>query len=602
MKLSKLYSNYPQKFPAICFRSGLNVVLAEIQDENNKDKDTHDLGKTTLGRLLDFCLLTRIQSKNDFFLTQNEIFTDFIFYLEIELLNGHYLTIRRGVKTNTKISLIIHNAPDQNFDDYPDENWTHWNIPFKKARTIVDGILDFRSIKSYSFRDSIMQFLRLQDDFHEIFNRKNVRGKDADWKPYVAQMLGLDDASIIEHFKLKTEIDEKKKEQEKLFPSNDIGEILGALDNVKAERDELKLQLKQLDFYKEDKRIIKTLVNDTSAAIKILNEQLYYLEKNLKKITESIKEEKFIFDPEQIRQLFEETINYFPEQIKVDYEQLIRFNHAITSERNEYLRNERIKIQQEIQEIHQKLETKNKQQEQLLSVLKDSSILNKYEHLSSQLRDKEIEITRFENLHEKASEYQRVNNEITTMKNKYDELVNTIKNNIKSVQEDSKSRFGIIRRLFNTIIKEILGNEHKLVLSISTNKKNNIEFNAKFYNEDIKTNEDLGNTYKRLLCLAFDLAVVVSYLPDYFPRVLFHDGIFEGLDIRKRELLREVYREYAAKGIQIIITSISSDLNSGTIPDKSYSYIGTDFFTKEEIILHLHDNGENGRLFKMKTW
>jgi uncharacterized protein YydD (DUF2326 family) len=597
MKLSKLYSNFPQKFPAIYFRSGLNVVLAEIRDTNNKDKDTHDLGKTTLGRLLDFCLLTRIQSKDDFFLTQNAVFSDFIFYLEIELFNGRYLTIRRGVETNTKISLIVHDAPDQDFDDYPDESWTHWNISSQKAKTIIEGILDFRNIKPYSFRDGMTQFLRLQDDFREIFNRKNARGKDADWKPFVAKILGLDDSAIIEHFKLKTEIDEKKKEQKKSSPSNDIGKILGALDNAKAEREEIKLQLEQLDFHKEDKRIIETVVNDTGVAIETLNGQLYYLEKSLKKITESIKEGKFIFDPEQISQLFEETIKYFPEQIKVDYEQLIQFNHAITSERNEYLRKEREKIQYEIQEIRQELEKKTNRQKQLLSALKDSDILNKYKHLSSQLRDKEIEIARLEDQHEKSSQYQHLNDEIKMMKNRYEDLAIIIKNDIKSVQEDSTSRFGTIRRLFSTIIKEILGNEHKVILSIAANKKDNIEFNANFYNDDVKTNEDLGNTYKRLLCMAFDLAVIASYLSDYFPRVVFHDGIFEGLDIRKRELLREVYREYAAKGIQIIVTSISSDL---IIPDKSY--LGTDFFKEDEMILHLHDDGENGRLFKMKTW
>ena len=57
MKLSKLYSNKPKIFEAIEFESGLNVVLAEIRLPENKKKDTHNLGKTTLGRMLDFCLL-----------------------------------------------------------------------------------------------------------------------------------------------------------------------------------------------------------------------------------------------------------------------------------------------------------------------------------------------------------------------------------------------------------------------------------------------------------------------------------------------------------------------------------------------------------------
>jgi uncharacterized protein YydD (DUF2326 family) len=64
MKLSKLYSNKPDLFEPRHFVTGLNVVLAEIRLPENHKKDTHNLGKTTLGRLLDFCFLVR--KKKDF--------------------------------------------------------------------------------------------------------------------------------------------------------------------------------------------------------------------------------------------------------------------------------------------------------------------------------------------------------------------------------------------------------------------------------------------------------------------------------------------------------------------------------------------------------
>ena len=57
MKLSKLYCNKPDLFGPVDFRAGLNVVLAEIRQPGNRDKDTHNLGKTTLGRMIDFCFL-----------------------------------------------------------------------------------------------------------------------------------------------------------------------------------------------------------------------------------------------------------------------------------------------------------------------------------------------------------------------------------------------------------------------------------------------------------------------------------------------------------------------------------------------------------------
>ena len=113
MKLSKLYSNNPEQFEPIDFIQGLNVVLAEIRLPENRNKDTHNLGKTTLGRLLDFAFLSKRNSK--FFLFKHvNLFQDFVFFLEVELDDASFVTIRRGVKEATKVSFKKHQAGHQN--------------------------------------------------------------------------------------------------------------------------------------------------------------------------------------------------------------------------------------------------------------------------------------------------------------------------------------------------------------------------------------------------------------------------------------------------------------------------------------------------------
>ena len=76
---------------------------------------------------------------------------------------------------------------------------------------------------------------------------------------------------------------------------------------------------------------------------------------------------------------------------------------------------------------------------------------------------------------------------------------------------------------------------------------------------------------------------------------MFHDGVFESLDDRKKENLTSVFRHYATLGIQPIITLIDSELPKTTTVDKP-------FFEKDEIILTLHDEGAQGRIFKMKDF
>lgn len=57
MKLRRLYSNQPNVFSAIAFNPGLSTVLAEIRVPENQMLDTHNLGKTTVGELIDFVFL-----------------------------------------------------------------------------------------------------------------------------------------------------------------------------------------------------------------------------------------------------------------------------------------------------------------------------------------------------------------------------------------------------------------------------------------------------------------------------------------------------------------------------------------------------------------
>ena len=77
--------------------------------------------------------------------------------------------------------------------------------------------------------------------------------------------------------------------------------------------------------------------------------------------------------------------------------------------------------------------------------------------------------------------------------------------------------------------------------------------------------------------------------------LIFHDGLLEGLDDRKKVNLIEVVRRYSGYGIQQIVTVIDSDLPI----DEGGNRVA---FRNDEIILRLHDEDESGRLFRMTSW
>jgi uncharacterized protein YydD (DUF2326 family) len=135
MKLSKLYCSRPEIFNPISFLPGLNVVLAEIRLPENKSKDTHNLGKTTLGRIIDFCLIS--SRDNRFFLFKHfDLFNELVFFLELELIDGSWLTIRRSVEDASKISFKKHSEAKRDFSKLAATERDHLDVPFDRAREL----------------------------------------------------------------------------------------------------------------------------------------------------------------------------------------------------------------------------------------------------------------------------------------------------------------------------------------------------------------------------------------------------------------------------------------------------------------------------------
>jgi len=212
MKLSKLYTNKPELFSPIRFLPGLNVVLAEIRLPENKEKDTHNLGKTTLGKVIDFCLLSQ-RNKSFFLFKHIDRFRDFVFFLEIELLNGSFITIRRSVKDATKIDFKRHDIEQQDFCDLPDISWDHLSVPFERAKELLDSVLNLSDLKPWKYRKISGYLLRTQEDFQDVFQLKKFKGKHADWKPFLAHLLGFNAQSLINHYEKEVELSSKMTEE-----------------------------------------------------------------------------------------------------------------------------------------------------------------------------------------------------------------------------------------------------------------------------------------------------------------------------------------------------------------------------------------------------
>lgn len=588
MKFSKIYSNKNAQFHNIEFYEGLNVVLAEITDKSKTEKDTHNLGKTLLISIIDFLLLKNIRQRSKFFLTKGG-FEEQVFFAEIKLNSGKYIIIRRDVDNPTKISFKIN---EYKLDGFQTQlNWDEENLPLDKAKKKLNEYLGFDVLPAWDYRKSVTYFLRTQNDFRDVFKLDKFRGRDKDWKPFMFDVFGFNGAVIRQKYDWEDEKKELEKKIETLQQEADINieerdKIAGLLDIKTDDKKKIEEKIDKFNFYENDKAINKELVEDIDSRIQLLNTKRYSLSFEIKKIESSLSANQDTINLNKLKSLYKDVEMYFPDKLVHDYEMLLDFRKTITEERNKVLHENLKKIKKEFAILDKELKELEVQKEGLLAYLTEKDSYLKFKETQKQLAKIEADIIR---LKDKLEAIDRTSLFVRDIETKQSDIDDKIKEIHVLISEQKHSE---IRKIFNSIIKEILSTN--ALLSLKQNQHGNVEFEANIQNPmDLTiTEEDYGNTYRKLLCIAFDLSILIHYANKSFYRFVYHDGALEALDDRKKIKFLSLIRRMCSKyDLQYILTLIDSDLPK----DENGNIIE---FPDNEVCLRLHDRDDSGKLFK----
>jgi uncharacterized protein YydD (DUF2326 family) len=585
-------------FEPLVFNDALSVVLAEIRVPANRLLDTHNLGKTTVGELIDFCLL-KAKSNTFFLFKHGERFQEFTFYLEIELDDGSFLTIGRPVDPGTRVDFLHSDASVPDVTRMITEDWDHTGLPFERSRLLLDGYLRLEVLRPWGFRKLVGYLIRSQADYLDVFQLGKFSGKHQDWKPFVAHLLGMASQPVISLYDKREELENARVHlnsvtQEWGDDATDPSVLDGLISVKRRDVEAREATLDTFNFADADNRITVEVVEGVEARLSGLNEEKYRISQLILRISDSLEEDKVIFRPADAEKLFAESGVTLGEQIKRDFSQLIAFNRAITQERRESLQRQSAEARERLEAIDFELDSLNEVRAQSLAYLRESEALAKYKTLNRELAELRSDLINLENRRLAAARLIELRREMRTLSEEYGHLETVVEEEIESLSQDEESRFGRMRRYFTEIIFEVLG--QNAILAIKMNQAGGIDFSAEFIGESgTATSDDKGTSYKKLLCIAFDLALLRTYLDAPFPRFVYHDGALEQLEPRKRASLAKVFRDYAALGIQPVISALDSDLPASVGPTK-------ESITEGDIVARLHDEGDDGRLFKMAPW
>lgn len=574
------------------------MVLAEIRLPENKTKSSHNLGKSTLARVIDFCLLGGV-GKEHFFKKRQDLFGDFIFFLEIELLNGSFFTIRRAAANVSKVSFFVSQTTQPDLTNFKEGDWSHYELPFEKAKALMDGYLALADIDPWKFRNAIGYFLRTQADYDDVFKLQRHAGPDKDWKPILARILGLDATIFTDRYELKAEIELKaalleNAEREAKGNETDPGKVDALIQLREKEVVRLQNDIDGFDFEGFDAKKTTSVVDQIDTQIALLNQKRYTLSHTVAELERGLSADKITFDPQKAKVLFEEAGVNFPDSVKIDFDQLIAFNKAITEERINYIREELASSKTEITQINAELTTLNARRRKSLEYLRSEDVFDKYRTLSAEVARTAAEVELLKQQHNTLSDIQAKRRELREAKAIYAELQGKAEQALRHASQERVSLLSRAREFFSSQLRDVLGRD--AILHVSLNGEGNLEFRTDFVDRnELSTSEADGTSFKKLLCVAFDLAILRAHLESAFPKFVFHDGIFEQLDPRPKLNLLKSVRSYADLGIQSIITAMDFDL-----PTENNGFDRA--FSENDIVLRLHDNGEDGRLFHFEVW
>ncbi|MEE9384364.1 MAG: hypothetical protein V3V08_13250, partial [Nannocystaceae bacterium] len=323
--------------PPIVFRDGLNVVLGEIRHPEDRDEDTHNLGKILLAQTIDFCL-PKEKRKEHFLVKHAELLQGLAFHLEVETKAGTFVTIRRGVDTASEASFKVHDSPNQDFTKLAEDEWTHWQLPFQRAVQALDGYLALTAIAPWSFRKIIGYSLRTQRDYDQPFKLSKFGGKHAEWKPLLAHVIGLDSAPISRSYEIIDRLadlatDEKRLAREVSGVAESADQLRGRLRLQEEAMEQVERSVEAYNFEVADAEINQDLVDRIDADTAELNERRYYLASHLDRIKAS-QGDRITADFAAIRSIFEQAEIYFHEALVKQYSDLEAFTRAITAERD----------------------------------------------------------------------------------------------------------------------------------------------------------------------------------------------------------------------------------------------------------------------------
>ena len=370
----------------IFFKRGVNLIVDETNETQRLQSTGNNVGKTTVLRLIDYCLGAKgdeIYKDSEFSGQPNtdiEVFlkqTEVVITLEmVEELNGeeeNVISISRNFLKQKQKKQTINGV------SYSDEEFT------KK----LEELIFHTTINKPSFRQMIAKNIRVTPE--RMTNILKVLVKFTKTEEYEALYLfwlGIDTASSAEKAKLI-----EKRQQEKRFQNRLKNESKGDLAFIEQQLVFLAGQIAELEKQKDDFNLNERyeedikMLNDTKKRLNNIASEISVLEERKNLILESktdLEAQYTNINTQQIALLYEKAKVLIP-SLQVSFEQTVQFHNDLLTEKLAYITRELPTINQQLKSLNISLEEHRTKEISLTQKVKKMGVWDSLERIIATL-------------------------------------------------------------------------------------------------------------------------------------------------------------------------------------------------------------------------
>lgn len=572
------------QFRSVSFTSGFNLIVAE-RESDSSDKDSRNgLGKTTLLRIIDFCLGSGY-SKN--IGVYKESLSGWTFILDLQLRGKKYTVYR-----NTDNYNIVHLEGD--FEDWPiqpvtDDSGLHslkiqqWRDLLGWAMFSIDVDLSDSWKYRPSFRSLISFFIRIgRESYVEPFVHNP---KQLEWDKQINNtfLLGLG-WEYASRWQLLRDRENALRQFRQIASSESsiLPTILGTKGELEAERirldEQIKIEGQRLEQFKVHEQYdeIRQRADQLTRRMHEYVNQNFHDSRTIEFYENSLKEEKV--DDTLVEALYREAGVVLPDNLLKRIDEVNLFHREVTANRRRFLESEINRLKNAINDRKHQIQLDEKEKVSFLRILNTHGALEEYNVMHE----------RYQSLIAKRND---VLNRINALR-KLDQEKAAIGIEREQILLDANAdkdtnldRLQHAISIFNSVSKYLYESPGSLIVDI---EKTGYKFRIDILRSTSDGIQQIGQVF------TYDLTLVQLWsMQQINPGFLVHDSsIFDGVDERQVALALRFAIEMSSKSnFQYICC-----LNSDNIPYKDLE----DINIHQYIRLTLMDGSQEGSLLGIR--